>query len=514
MNHYQRFTASVATIKKFLDDVAAPNFHDPDMEELPRRALEMVLEIEARTLEGSPPEEIWNRVTGEMVRAAELAHAGCDENASQYIYFVVECLEVALAIASREKARRLSAGSRTARAMVRQLRKLERAVLDITQLQHEMRVLQEASLKRDQVANVVRNEILGWQPDLQLHAKEAVMETLLPALQSDRKSLERLKADLANYSQATQNDMRVMKATIQQVSETVESQQADLSSLESLRASVSSLGEIQELCRRDVASVHNELEHRTGPLMQRTNSLEVKVSRLDELHERLAEEFHAGFEPLQSAFNGEIAIAKTAKEEIEKTAGEVKKLASAYASHTASEGYSAEANGHKFEEERWKKVARQTFIIWIVVSLVLAYFPTILAGSIKFGVIGWTWVTGEVPVAVSWLTQPSGYHWSALLNRLASTLPIFLLAGFASLQTASHAKAERFLRRMQLEFAAVNPFIAPLKEESKQEVLKELAGKLFAGPHHGTDGAESRDMLALCKAYLSRIDLRAGRASR
>lgn len=77
---------------------------------------------------------------------------------------------------------------------------------------------------------------------------------------------------------------------------------------------------------------------------------------------------------------------------------------------------------------------------------------------------------------------PGGFRWEAAASRVFLSLAFGALAGFAARQAGQHQEVERRNRRMELELASVGPFLQQLPEETRHEMIRQLADRMFAQP--------------------------------
>jgi hypothetical protein len=77
------------------------------------------------------------------------------------------------------------------------------------------------------------------------------------------------------------------------------------------------------------------------------------------------------------------------------------------------------------------------------------------------------------------LTFSENFNPGHFTSRLLVTITFAFLAGYAAMQAQRHLQAERENRRLELDIASIDPFLATLPDESQHEVKKQLAEKLF-----------------------------------
>ncbi|MDQ1592555.1 MAG: hypothetical protein QOG71_3182 [Pyrinomonadaceae bacterium] len=78
------------------------------------------------------------------------------------------------------------------------------------------------------------------------------------------------------------------------------------------------------------------------------------------------------------------------------------------------------------------------------------------------------------------LASKEGFSWHFLGARAIVLIPLGVMAAYAAHKGEQHRLSERNSRRMELELASINPYLAPLPEIDKNEVKKMLAERFFA----------------------------------
>ncbi|MDX9688069.1 hypothetical protein [Halopseudomonas formosensis] len=95
-------------------------------------------------------------------------------------------------------------------------------------------------------------------------------------------------------------------------------------------------------------------------------------------------------------------------------------------------------------------------------------------------------LAGMVLFAVSAFREAlEDFHLTAFLARFSVILTFAALAGYAARQAEKHHKVERQNRRIELELASIDPFLAELPEEERNQVKAAVADRLFARDVNG-----------------------------
>jgi hypothetical protein len=125
------------------------------------------------------------------------------------------------------------------------------------------------------------------------------------------------------------------------------------------------------------------------------------------------------------------------------------------------------------DEERW------SMWVWQVLTVI--------------GMIGFIIVAVLVALALREIT------WPGLIGRIFVATSFGVLAAYAGRQAAVHRDAMRKNRRMELELASIDPYIALLPEPEKIIVKKALAERMFAQPEAVPVEDKPADVVALAK---------------
>lgn len=115
----------------------------------------------------------------------------------------------------------------------------------------------------------------------------------------------------------------------------------------------------------------------------------------------------------------------------------------------------------------------KTAAVWAVITVAA------LVALVAFGV--WQVLELRGGAAID-LTQ--------LALRLIVTIPAFALVAFAARESGKHRENERRARRLELELAAIDPYLALLDEDKRKEIKAQVARRMFAQPDAapGTEG--------------------------
>ncbi len=73
------------------------------------------------------------------------------------------------------------------------------------------------------------------------------------------------------------------------------------------------------------------------------------------------------------------------------------------------------------------------------------------------------------------LAHQENFNWHFLAARAMAVIPLGVFAAYAAHKAEQHRQIERNSRKMELELAAINPYLAALPDETQHEVKRLLA---------------------------------------
>lgn len=249
--------------------------------------------------------------------------------------------------------------------------------------------------------------------------------------------LQELTAEVAAQKQRADNVIAHMQ---QQFSAAQEARQSEASSLETKRSNQFELAQEERTKDCEEALVFHE------------KSVSEFLTASKAQHDALRED-------LSNQGNFLIAALETQKSHAEKVVGII-------STETVAHGYGKTANEERDAAKGWRIVAVIALVVWIV------------AGLVFFG-----------------LTYDKDLSFSALARQFLISTPFVLLAGFAALQVSKHQRAERMNRQQELEIAAIDPYLATFDDDTRNEVKRTLAEKLFGQREFEATKVDSKNML-------------------
>ncbi|GAU08885.1 hypothetical protein [Desulfoplanes formicivorans] len=135
--------------------------------------------------------------------------------------------------------------------------------------------------------------------------------------------------------------------------------------------------------------------------------------------------------------------------------------------------------------------AKTSSIIWQVIA-VLSFL-----GLIAFAIVAFKATFSET------------LHWGKVGARVFVAITFGILAAYAARQADKHEEAERKNRKMELELAAIDPYLSELPVETRHKIKEELASRLFAQSENSTviNGSKtSGSIVDLLRMALESID--------
>src|SRR6266571_72575 len=176
--------------------------------------------------------------------------------------------------------------------------------------------------------------------------------------------------------------------------------------------------------------------------------------------------FAAGEEKRNVEFSGSAtklgADAKGVVEELQNYKSQAEKLVSVIGNTGMAGGY-----------QRVADKARRASIIWHVVAFLS------LAGLISFALF-------EFLPALK-----LGFTWELFAARLLVTTAFVLLFGYAAREAERQQREEQRNRRMELELASIDPYLALLPDDKRVEVKRIMAERFFGQNTHTLNGVGS-----------------------
>lgn len=201
---------------------------------------------------------------------------------------------------------------------------------------------------------------------------------------------------------------------------------------------------------RQTESVSNESKRASEfDAAEEARSDESKIARVS--RQKSFDEFLVGAKTAHESLRGELASHSEAMiESLRVLKAHAEKVVGIISTEAVAHGYGKTANEERAAAKTWRIVAVIALVVWII------------AGLVFFG-----------------LTYEKDLSFSALARQFLISTPFVLLAGFAALQVSKHQRTERLNRQQELEIAAIDPYLASFDDDTRNEVKRQLAEKLF-----------------------------------
>lgn len=161
---------------------------------------------------------------------------------------------------------------------------------------------------------------------------------------------------------------------------------------------------------------------------------------------------------------------------LEEQKSHAEKIVGIISTEAVAHGYGKTANEERDAAKIWRRTAVGALVVWIIAGLI--FFALTYAQDLSF---------------------------SALARQFLISTPFILLAGFAALQVSKHQRAERVNRQQELEIAAIDPYLATFDDETRNEVKRNLADKLFGQRDMEPTKGDSKQMFDLMTDTLKSV---------
>lgn len=295
-------------------------------------------------------------------------------------------------------------------------------------------------------ANNQLDNVLSYLGSIPRLEKSASVQELGEAASSYKKSLGGLVRSLEKQIAGVVEEKNTLQTKLQELTAevTAQKQRADsviaqmqqqFSAAQDARQTESTALETKRSTEFEEAEETRAEKSEKSELARKNSFTDLlTTSRLQ--HDSLREELSTKGDSL-------IGALETQKAQAEKVVGIISTEAVAH-------GYGKTANEERDAAKGWRIVAVVALVVWI------------LAGLVFFG-----------------MTYDKELSLSALARQFLISTPFVLLAGFAALQVSKHQRAERFNRQQELEIAAIEPYLATFDDDTRNEVKRTLAEKLF-----------------------------------
>jgi hypothetical protein len=202
---------------------------------------------------------------------------------------------------------------------------------------------------------------------------------------------------------------------------------------------------------------------------------------------------------------------------IDTQTAEVQQLLSSIASGASETHRRIEAEFKQLTLDTEAQLQRAREIVGIISESGMVHGYRRVADDERKSANGWHWIagvsmTGLIGFAIFAFVETLGgaFSWATFAGRAFVAVTFGILAAYAARQADKHQLVERHSRRLELELAALDPFLEPLPEAERISVKKSMADKLFGQPEAMTVVAASEttgsviDLLKLAIQGLSK----------
>lgn len=229
---------------------------------------------------------------------------------------------------------------------------------------------------------------------------------------------------------------------------------------------------------------------------------------------------NADFSKWKDEISSEFTQKKTALErdidqEIKKATQQFEKLLDTVKQNFEENSSNINGRGTELLDEVTKKKDKAERLVGIIATTGMVSGYQRIANQEGSSFKTWRWITlasmsaliGFSIYAFNQTTSPD-FQAGAFANRIFVTATLALLAGYCAFQADRHRRSEMVNRRMELELASFDPFLATLEDDDRNALKKQIADRIFG--HFDTnkpvhDGASPANLVDLLKQLISKI---------
>lgn len=313
-------------------------------------------------------------------------------------------------------------------------------------------------------ANTHIDNSLSILPGFKIFDARQDFEELRDSAASYIKSVSQLARDLQEQASNVSADIKRLQERIFELTQESSAQKDRIdSTITQFRELFSSA---QESRQKDYSSL----------LEQHVHSLSDHELSMIETFQSLVSSFESKFTETMATFerNNKLFSDNTAEQsgkilsQISTSKEHAEKLVGIITATGMVHGYQATANDERYSAKRWRWMAVGSIVSWIITGLIIFA-----------------------------LTYKLELNWAIVARQLLISTPFLLLAGFSALQVSQHQRSERANRRTELAIASIDPFLATLTEEERNDVKRSLVDQLFGQHDVEARRTESKKILNL-----------------
>ena len=320
-------------------------------------------------------------------------------------------------------------------------------------------------------------------------------------LQGQREAAQRFRDTMTKGIEEAASANETLRASISELERKVlavpglvESQrQAELSVVQT---KVSELAAVIEAQRQSVAQVTSDFQGQFSADQQNRNTEHATAERARE------ERFNDIRERYSEAL---LKLKADADKEVERLGREqAEALRKAEEEHNQrAAGLVAEIDTHRVAVERLVGVIGARGVTYgYKKEADRAWWAALIWQVLTFGALVWLVILAYRLFATHVVPPPTGgtvtvFSWWEVVARLAVTITLGVLAGYAGSQAARYQEVERRNRRLALELEAIGPYVAPLPEDQQHTFRVRIGQRSFGRGDTSLSGKGPTNALSL-----------------
>ena len=286
---------------------------------------------------------------------------------------------------------------------------------------------------------------------------------------------EKVEEFTRNTSSQLENARKNLEELFNQKLNTFEERLSDLQkTFENEKTATSTLSaqyqgqfsEAQEKRRMEFEEILRDLRDQSVSFERTVNE------RYEGIKQQLENSFWAKSEELQEKVD-EIFVSLKEKDE------SASALLEAVGSNTHSRGYAGAAT----EERIWAEKLRKYALWWMILIV------TILVG----------------PAIRSLIMHEEPFDWEKILKRIPSVLIMLVPAFYLASEAAKHRKVQVENKRIELELAALTPYLATLGDEERAKAKEDLMKNYFIGHKREPDSIPEKEPAKFWGEVISKL---------
>lgn len=204
--------------------------------------------------------------------------------------------------------------------------------------------------------------------------------------------------------------------------------------------------------------------------------------------EKLKTDFEEGFDEWSSAAEKLREASQEAFDDLLKKIDEGYR-SSLNAAEVEGKKVLASLNAHKEEAERLVGIISMTGMVGGYQRVANAERDAFVRWRI--GTVGSMAVLALFAMITFYAAVSAEFQPGVFANRIFVTVTLAILAGYTAFQADRHRRAEIENRRMELELASFDPFLASLTDQERNELKKQVADRLFGRTSSEKTSSES-----------------------